>query len=183
MPGTLLASVPQMLDPNFMHSVVVMVEHHAKGALGLVVNHPTELSLAALTQGHPLLDGFDFPVYGGGPVGHEGLQFLHRLEGVIEDGLPLGEGLFLGGRIDDLARALREGKATSRDLRFLIGYAGWGEGQLDQELASGSWVPAPPNPDLIFHPEGGEPVWRELLRGLGDVGRTLSQLPPDVNWN
>ncbi len=182
-PGALLVSVPQMLDPNFMHSVVVMVEHGEEGALGLVVNHPTDVRLGDLVEGHPLLDGFDFPVHSGGPVGRESLQFLHRLPDVIGGGLELDEGLYLGGRIEDLAEGLASGLATTERLRFFVGYSGWEAGQLEEEFDGGSWVPAPPNPELCLHADQGEPLWRLALQGLGDAGRTLSQLPPDVTWN
>ena len=182
-PGALLVSVPQMLDPNFMHTVVLMVEHNDQGALGLVVNQRTDARLGDLVEGHPVLDGFDHPVYSGGPVGRDNLQFVHRLPEAIEGGLELDTGLFLGGRLPDLAQALEEGVATPERLRFLVGYSGWSGGQLEGEFDTGSWVPAPADPDLVFHPEVGEPVWRAALRGLGDAGRTLSQLPPDVTWN
>ena len=182
-PGALLLSVPQMLDPNFMHTVVLMVEHGEGGALGLVVNQPTDVRLSDLVEGHPLLDGFDFPVHSGGPVGRDSLQFVHRLPQVIGGGVDLDDDLALGGRLEDLAEGLASGVASADNLRFFVGYSGWGTGQLEAEFDSGSWVPAPPNSDLCFAAEQGEPVWRQGLQGLGDAGRTLAQLPPDVTWN
>jgi len=182
-PGALLVSVPQMLDPNFMHTVVLMVEHKDEGGLGLVVNNCTEVRLAELVEGHPFLDGFDHPIYSGGPVGRDNLQFVHRMPDEISGGLQLDAGLYLGGQLPDLADALEAGVATPDRLRFFVGYSGWADGQLEDEFDTGSWVPAPGDPDLVFHPETGEPVWRAALRGLGDAGRTLSQLPPDLTWN
>lgn len=182
-PGTLLLSVPQMLDPNFMHSVVLMIEHNQHGALGLVINQPVDASLGELVGEHPLLAGLEFPMHCGGPVGRDSMQFLHRLPEVIPGGLDLGDGLFLGGELEDLAEALRAGAVSPGSLRMFVGYSGWGGGQLEQEFGTGSWVPAPPNPDLCFGPETGEHLWRAALRGLGDAGQGLSQLPPDVTWN
>jgi putative transcriptional regulator len=182
-PGALLVSVPQMLDPNFMHTVVLMVEHGEGGALGLVVNQLTELRLGDLVEGHPLLDGFDFPVHSGGPVGRDSLQFVHRLPHVIGGGVDLDDGLALGGRLEDLAEGLASGDASPENLRFFVGYSGWGVGQLEAEFDTGSWVPAPPSADLCFAEEQGEPVWRQVLQGLGDAGQALAQLPPDVTWN
>ena len=182
-PGALLVSVPQMLDPNFMHTVVLMVEHGEGGALGLIVNQPTEVRLGDLVEGHPLLDGFDFPVHSGGPVGRDSLQFVHRLPQVIGGGVELDDGLALGGRLEDLAEGLASGVASPANLRFFVGYSGWGAGQLEAEFDTGSWVPAPANPSLCFAEEQGEPVWRQALQGLGDAGQALAQLPPDVTWN
>jgi len=182
-PGTLLLSVPQMLDPNFMHSVVLMIEHNDQGALGLVINQQVEVRLEDLLEGHPLLEGRDFPVYSGGPVGRDSLQFVHRLGQEISGGIDLGDGLMLGGRLDDLSQAFERGLATQENLRFFVGYSGWGEGQLTAEFSIGSWVPAPPDPDLCFSPLDREALWRLALSGLGDVGKNLAQLPPDVTWN
>lgn len=182
-PGALLVSVPQMLDPNFMHSVVLMVEHNDEGALGLVVNQRTDARLAELVEGHPFLDGFDHPIYSGGPVGRDNLQFVHCMPDEIEGGLHLDAGLYLGGKLPDLADALESGAASPDRLRFFVGYSGWAAGQLEDEFDTGSWVPAPADPGLVLHPQAGEPVWREALRGLGDAGRALSQLPPDPSWN
>lgn len=181
--GALLLSVPQMLDPNFMHTVVVMVEHNDQGALGLVINHRLDLRLEQLVEGHPVLHGRDFPVHSGGPVGDDNLQFLHRLPELVDGGLELEDGLFLGGRLEALAQTLDDGTATPDRLRFLMGYSGWGAGQLEAELQTGSWVLAPPDPALCFTPLGREAVWRRALESLGDAGRRLAQLPPDVTWN
>ncbi|MEO2091309.1 MAG: YqgE/AlgH family protein, partial [Gemmataceae bacterium] len=73
--------------------------------------------------------------------------------------------------------------ATPADLRFFVGYSGWGGGQLEDELRGGSWVPAPPDPALVFDAQDREAVWRRALRSLGDAGADLSRQPPDVSWN
>jgi putative transcriptional regulator len=182
-PGTLLLSVPQMLDPNFMHSVVLMIEHKPQGAFGLVLNQLADVDLLDLVEGHPILDGIAFPVFHGGPVGQDSLQFVHRLPEDLPGGVPLGEGLYLGGDLDELVAAMGCGVATPMDLRFFVGYSGWGEGQLEDELSGGSWVPAPPDSELVFDIDDRDVVWRRALRSLGDVGLDLSLQPPDVTWN
>lgn len=182
-PGALLLSVPQMLDPNFMHSVVLLVEHNSEGALGLTVNQATTATLGELGIGHPVLDACDFPVFSGGPVGRDNLQFVHRMPGDLPGGLELDSGVFLGGELSALADCLESGKATADNLRFFVGYSGWGAGQLDDEFDTGSWVPAPSSATLCFSQEDGEAVWRAAMRSLGDAGEALSQIPPDVTWN
>lgn len=182
-PGTLLVAVPQMLDPNFMHTVVLLCEHTEQGAYGLVVNRRTEITVDRLVPDHPLLAASRFPVFDGGPVGHDTLQFLHRVPGRIPGGVELADGLHVGGRLDALAEYVRNEEHAGEDVRLFLGYSGWGEGQLDAELAIGSWVPAPLDPRHVFGDRSPEVVWRGVLRSLGDRGKRLSDLPPDVSWN
>ncbi len=182
-PGTLLLSVPQMLDPHFMHTVVLMVEHSADGAYGLVVNRDIGVTVKALFPDHARLSNSDFPVYSGGPVGSDQLTFLHCLAGDIPGGHEVAPGLYLGGDPEAMARVLASSADVSHELRLIIGYSGWGEGQLEGELSVGSWVPAPYDPALVFEPAVQEAAWRQALRGLGKEGEGLSHLPPDVTWN
>lgn len=97
-PGSLIAASPDMLDPNFMHAVVLMVGHEAEGALGLVVNRAAGVTVDALLPEHPLLSQQRFPVHNGGPVGRDTLQFLHRVPRRIPGGVEVSEGLYLGDR-------------------------------------------------------------------------------------
>lgn len=183
-PGSLIAASPDMLDPNFMHAVVLMVGHEAEGALGLVVNRAAGVTVDALLPEHPLLSQQRFPVHNGGPVGRDTLQFLHRVPRRIPGGVEVSEGLYLGGEIDALAQYLarRTRKLALREIKLLIGYAGWGAGQLDAELTGGSWLPVAARPEWIFdsQPDG---VWRQVVRSLEPRAGGLADLPPDVSWN
>ena len=181
--GTLLVSVPQMMDPNFMHSVVLICEHGEAGALGLMVNRPSPSGLSELLPKHPVFSKLDFEVFAGGPVGLDTLQFVHRVPDQIEGGVELSNELVFGGNMEQLAEFLREAPEPESSVRLFLGYAGWGEGQLDAELGTGSWVPVPPDADLVFSRETSGAVWRSALRSIGAAGDDLSQLPPDVSWN
>ncbi len=182
-PGTLLLAVPQMLDPNFMHTVVLICEHTGDGAFGLIVNRATELSLGQLFEDHATLARSNLPVLEGGPVGRDTLQFVHRMPDVIREGYPVLDGLFLGGALEDLARYVDEDAYAEEHVRLFVGYSGWSAGQLDSELGSGSWVPAPFDADLVFGPAEAESVWRRAMRSLGAEGERLAGLPPDPTWN
>lgn len=181
--GSLLIAAPDMLDPNFMHSVVLVVSHEEAGAMGLVLNRPANVTVDALLPDHPVLSRQRFLVHQGGPVGRDGLQFLHRVPERIPGGYEIAEGLFLGGEIDALADYLdRQRDAAHDHVRLLIGYAGWGEGQLDRELAQAAWLPAPGRVDWVFEADP-QKMWRNALRSIGNAGRGLDELPPDVHWN
>jgi putative transcriptional regulator len=181
-PGTILAASPELLDPNFMHSVVLMCQHADEGAYGLVVNRPAEVTVDELLPDHPVLGRHAFPVFAGGPVGLDTLQFLHRAGDEIPGGLELQNGLWLGGDLDALAGLIAQDRDRARHtVRLLVGYAGWGAGQLDAELATGSWLPASLSIDLVFE-EDRQGTWRRAVRSIGDAA-WLADLPPDVSWN
>ncbi|MFT7479386.1 MAG: putative transcriptional regulator [Gammaproteobacteria bacterium] len=182
-PGSFLVSVPQMLDPNFMHTVLLMCEHTSQGALGLVVNRAPALIVRDLLPEHPKFAELDFPVHHGGPVGLDSLQFVHTTDERIPGGIELAPDLYLGGDLDSLGTFLGQEQQPQHSVRLFLGYAGWAAGQLEGELQTGSWVPAPLDPKLLFSDEPAEDVWRQSLRSLGLEGEGLSQLPPDVSWN
>lgn len=181
--GTLLAAWPDMMDPNFMHTVVFLCQHTDQGAYGLVTNHPTQFKLRDVLPEHPLLGKSDFPLFLGGPVDHASLQFLHVVPEEIPGGISIDGRLWLGGELEAMASyAVANPDAAPRSLRIFIGYSGWGAGQLEAELGTGSWIPAPPSLEAVFEGEG-EPTWRAVVRSVGDFGSELENLPPDITWN
>jgi len=195
-PGTLLLSAPSLLDPNFMHTVVLMIQHDDDGAFGLVVNRATEATLGDLLPEHPELGAATARVHGGGPVGLDTLQVLHRAPEALRGGIAVSlaqesqgartisePGLHLGADLEDVAAFLSEETRPERLLRFVVGYAGWGAGQLDAELRAGSWIPRALDLELVFSGEPAETVWRRALRSLGDSGVGLASQPPDPTWN
>jgi len=182
-PGTLLASFPDMLDPNFMHTVVLMCQHNEQGAYGLVTNRPTTLTLKNLLPEHPILRASRFPVFLGGPVEPRTLQFVHVAPEEIPGGVSLDGRLWLGGELDKLAEFVTtRPRLARRKLRVFLGYAGWGEGQLEGELAGGSWLPASPSLEALFG-QPGEGAWRRVVQSVGRLGESLKDQPPDVSWN
>lgn len=182
--GTLLASAPSMLDPNFMHTVSVICEHTEAGAYGLVINKQSTLTIDRLLTDHPVFKSSTMPVWWGGPVGTNALQILHRVPDEIPEGMEIAGGLFVGGELEDVAEYTKRhgSEKTARQVRFLLGYAGWGEEQLETELASGSWLPLPLKLELAFQ-DDQESTWQEAVRSLGAEGRELAGLPPDIRWN
>lgn len=180
--GTLLAAWPDLMDPNFMHSVVVVCQHSSEGAYGLVTNRRTEFVVRDLLPDHAVLGSCELPVHLGGPVEQQTLQFLHDVPSAIPGGLCLDGELWLGGELDALGRfAAKDLARASRSVRLFVGYSGWGAGQLEQELGRGSWLPAPPSRRFIFEGDG-EALWREVVRSVEGVGE-LGDLPPDLSWN
>ena len=137
----------------------------------------------AVTVTSPEFSKLDFPVHQGGPVGLDTLQFIHTAGDSIPGGMTLPSGLCMGGEMEALGAHLAQAEDPERNVRLFLGYAGWGAGQLEEELSTGSWVPAPADTQLLFSNAPAEEIWRSSLRSLGAAGENLSQLPPDVSWN
>ncbi len=191
--GTLLASAPDLQDPNFMHTLSLICEHTDEGAYGLVLNKRSSLTLDRLLPDHPILGKARLPVGWGGPVHSDTLQLIHRFPQHIPGGVALGGDLQIGGELDAAAELLRSDPSpdTLRGVRFILGCAGWGAHQLESELAGGSWLPLPLDTELVFRTwsieddtqREQEETWQLALRGLGSEGEGLASLPPDIEWN
>ncbi|MCZ6596761.1 MAG: YqgE/AlgH family protein [Planctomycetota bacterium] len=183
MPGILLAAWPDLVDPNFMHTVVLMCQHSDEGAYGLIVNRATELSTKVLLPDHSDLGRIEFPVFFGGPVDHSSMQFVHTVPDDVPGGISLDGRIWLGGDLDALGRYIASDPERARQhVRMFLGYAGWGEGQLETELSIGSWLPAPLAMEALFG-EDQEVTWRRVVRSVGGDGADLENHPPDVSWN
>lgn len=162
----LLLSMPQLLDPNFARTVVLLCEHAAEGAFGLVVNRPADLSAAEAVSLTPPIDSpNDLPLLIGGPVEPHRGWILTANEPEAVEYSELGAGLFLSASPVLLRRALMSRPLPKRTV-VLAGYAGWGPGQLDQELQQSSWLIMPVELDLIFDVAAAA-RWETAIRRLG----------------
>ncbi len=175
----LLCAVPQLLDPNFHRAVVLMLDHGAEGALGLVINNPMPTTLREVASSLALEWAGDpgAQIRLGGPVEQIRGWFLHDQPDWDAEADPIADGLWLTTSLESVKRDghLRFGHAGARFL-FLLGYAGWAGGQLEAEIAAGSWVVVPlvePDEDdvgvdmeFLFDSDPDE-MWTEALRSIG----------------
>jgi putative transcriptional regulator len=174
-----LISVPQLTDPNFHRSVVLIVEHGQHGALGLVINRPSSGKLQDLLadNGVDYKGSEDSPVMIGGPVQPTQALLLHGEPDVESDCTQVGPDLRLSGSVSVLRQVYSR---QSPRARLYFGYAGWGPGQLEAEIEAGAWLVAPVDPVLIFDTPSDD-VWERALRGLGIDPSVL--LAPDGSIN
>ena len=162
----LLLSMPQLVDPNFARTVILLCEHSAEGAFGLVVNRPAETTAAEAVQMEPVIASpNDLPLLMGGPVEPQRGWILTA--GAVEESSsrPLGAGLYLSASPLVLRQVLSAHPPPRRTV-VLAGYAGWGPGQLDAELAESSWLIMPVELDLIFEIPSAV-AWEMAIRRLG----------------
>ena len=163
---SLLLSMPQLIDPNFARSVILLCEHAPEGAFGLIVNRPSDIAAAsAVHLEPPVAEPNELPLLIGGPVEPQRGWILtsQAPEGV--EHRSLGSGLYLSASPLLLRRVLRARPLPKRT-HVLAGYAGWGPGQLDTELAESAWLIAPIELDLIFEIPSSA-AWDMAIRRLG----------------
>ena len=179
MAGNLLIADPFLRDPNFIRSVVFICEHKIEGSFGLVLNRKYDHQLGELLTG---LEISDFPVYYGGPVQIDTLHFLHQRADLIPGGVVVTDGIFWGGDFETVIKLIKANRLTNRDIRFFIGYSGWGEGQLNEEMKSKSWIPGEGTRKIIF-PANVDDTWKDALKQLGGEYVQLINYPIDPQLN
>jgi len=163
-----LIAMPGLADPNFFHTVTYICEHSDQGAMGIVINRPMELQLSdifeqleiAVTSPQPSRQ----PVYIGGPVQGDRGFVLHDSNSVWDSTLKVTPEISVTTSLDIL-EAIAAGKGPDKVL-VALGYAGWGSGQLEQELAQNAWLNGPADSDIIFNRPSQE-RWRAAAELLG----------------
>ena len=180
-PGTLLISQPFLGDPHFERSVVLLCRHQpGEGAFGLVL---TRRTAAVLGEALVLPPGpaAAVPLYEGGPVQRDTLHFVHRYA-PLPGATSLGDGAYWGGDFDLLISLINKGVILPDDVRCFIGYSGWSAGQLEQEIAGGSWFRQPASAGKVFTLRS-DAFWQGILREKGGRYRALSNYPLDPRLN
>jgi putative transcriptional regulator len=163
---TLLLSMPQLQDPNFARTVVLLCDFAPEGAFGLVLNRPTEMPATSMVKlDPPIVGGNGMPLCIGGPVEPERGWILMGTAPEEAEYREIQEGLYLSTSPTVLRRVLSTTPAPPR-ARVLAGYAGWGPGQLDMELAHSAWLMGDVELDLVFEVESGS-MWDTAIRRLG----------------
>lgn len=179
--GKLVVAQPSLLDPNFARTVVLILDHGEDGAVGVVLNRPTE---TGLSQALPQWERFAAQpnvVFVGGPVVEEGTAIcLSRARKVTET--EAWKPLIGGVGTLDVNRAPEEIGAEIEELRLFAGYAGWGKGQLEAEIAAGGWfvVDAKPVDGFTNDPAG---LWRAVLGRQRGMLAWFANFPPHAGMN
>jgi putative transcriptional regulator len=176
--GRLLVATPALFDPNFRRTVVLVGEHGDEGAMGLVLNRPSDVTVGEAVP--PLADvaGGDSIVHVGGPVQPEAVLVLAEFDD------PEAAATIVVG---DVGFASSEGElgevaGVTRRARVFAGYSGWGPGQLEAELEEESWLVEPAEGVDLF-PEAGDDLFGAVLRRKGGTYRVLALMPEDPSTN
>ena len=161
----LLVSMPQLSDPNFHQTVILLCEHGEEGAFGLVLNRRTETPASSVIRLTPPIEGDNgLELWIGGPVEPERGWILLGEEPSDVESVRVCDGIFLSTSQDLLRRLLES--PPSQHTRLLTGYAGWSPGQLDAELSASAWLTATADRDIVFETHPAQ-MWETTIRRLG----------------
>jgi putative transcriptional regulator len=175
--GQLLVASPGLLDPNFRRTVVLVTEHTEEGAAGLVLNRPSPVAVAAaVPQLEPLVEDGD-QVWVGGPVQPEAVLVLGEFPDPDDAAVPLFHSLGFPS-LEEPEEIL---PVTTRR-RVFAGYAGWGGGQLEAEVADEDWILEEALADDAFTDDPDE-LWRDVLRRKGGIYELVSRMPEEPRLN
>ena len=161
-----LLAMPGLLGDFFANTITYICEHNEDGAMGLMITRPMEISVASLLEhlGIEPVAGLDEPVLMGGPVQTERGMILHSDDSYDDASLALGNGLMLSSTLESL-RSIGAGCGPKRFL-LALGHAGWGPGQLEQEVADNAWLTCPANAEVLFD----TPIEERIDRAAATLG-------------
>lgn len=177
--GSFLLSEPFLADKNFKRTVVLLTEHNEDGSIGFILNKPIRFRLNEIVEGFP---DFNVPVYMGGPVQQDSLHFIHRVEALAEEGDEVVPGIYWGGNFEKLKMMIEGQQVTEQDIRFFVGYSGWGPEQLEEEMESNSWIVSPVRARFTFSDQT-DSLWGDILRTMGGKYKAFSNYPEDPSLN
>jgi putative transcriptional regulator len=177
--GQLLLASPQLLDPNFVRRVLLLVQHSDEGALGLVLNHPTGKTVQELWKqvGEAPCES-QRPIHLGGPVPGP-IMAIHTVGSLAE--MEIIEGVFFAAKKQNLDALVRQ----EAGFKIFFGHAGWGPGQLEDEIEQGAWKAVPALAEDIF--DASDDLWQRLMQramaGVLPEMLHLKHVPPDPSLN
>ncbi|MEO6455879.1 MAG: YqgE/AlgH family protein [Ginsengibacter sp.] len=177
--GTLLIANPFLKDPNFMRTVIFLCEHKEEGSFGFVLNKLFPKMLGDLL---PEFDEYAIPLYFGGPVQKDTIHFLHQYPNIISGGEEVFEGVYWGGNFESAMALIKNKQIDFRKIKFFIGYSGWAEKQIDDEMKVKSWLITEATRNLLFHSKPDN-IWKDSLKHLGGEYEMMINFPIDPQLN
>lgn len=177
--GRILISEPFLYDFFFKRSVILLAEHNEEGTFGVIVNKPLKAKFNDVIRDFPK---FNSRVYLGGPVQNDSLFFIHTLGDQVEGSAEILPGLYWGGDVERIKEMINLGVLQPDDIRFYIGYSGWGPQQLEDELNRNSWAVSNIGVKKLFKTKPGD-LWSASLEGLGEGYAHWTNFPDDPVLN
>jgi putative transcriptional regulator len=159
--GVFLFAIPELRDPNFSQTVVLLVNYEKNGAMGLIINRPTEVSLEEALPDVKEIQGQSLPVFFGGPVGQDHMVVLLRTNKPPQKTLKVLKDVYFTGSKNTLVETLKK-RGSHDKVRVYAGYAGWAPGQLEHEVSRGDWVVHHADADMVFA-EDPSTIWPQIF--------------------
>lgn len=178
--GVLLIAEPSIIgDVSFNRSVVLLAEHNDHGSVGFILNKPLEYSLKDFL---PEVDS-NLKVYNGGPVEQDNLYFIHKVPELIPDSIEISNGIYWGGDFNTILGMLQKDELSDDQIQFFLGYSGWSQDQLEDELELNSWVVTANEEENSIIGSCQEDFWKEKMMSLGGDYMIWSNAPENPIHN
>lgn len=178
--GKLLISEPFLKDPNFKRSVILLTEHSTEGTIGFVLNQPSQLVLKDLI---PDFIAANFTIYVGGPVEMDTIHFIHCCYEKLNSGEEIAKGIYWGGNFETLKILVNNNAIAEHEVKFFVGYSGWGEGQLMEEIVENTWIVSESYQKESIFSNIDKELWRKVIVDLGPKYAHLINFPTDPSLN
>ena len=177
--GNLLIAEPSILnDDSFNRSIILLTEHNPSSSVGFILNRPLKFTINDII---PDID-CSFTIYQGGPVEQDNLYFIHKIPELIPDSIQVSKNIYWGGNFESLKNLLDEDQIKSTDIRFFLGYSGWGTNQLREELVNNSWFISENDFENILSVDN-QSLWKNKLMQKGGEYKIWANAPSDINLN
>ena len=177
--GSLLMSEPFMLDSNFKRSAILLCDHRPDGTVGFILNRPLNMQINQLVSDFP---EFESEVYFGGPVATDTIHYIHNVGDMLDESIRVMSGIYWGGDFEKLKFLIQSELIKPENIRFFVGYSGWTEGQLDDELSAGTWFVTQMHGNYLFKSRPNI-LWRQITHNMGSNYTVIAQMPDPVCLN
>lgn len=175
--GNILIAQPALYDYTFNRSVIFITDHNEYGSIGFILNKPLNKPVSTYVSE---LDT-KLQVYEGGPVETHNLYYLHKRPDLISKSEPITNGLYWSGDYDDVRNAINSGLIQDDEIRFYLGYSGWAENQLQNEVNDNAWIVV--NEEVDIFKDWDNNLWKEQLKNLGGEHLIWLNTPADPTMN
>ncbi len=172
-------SDPFMLDSNFKRSAILLCDHRPESTVGFILNRPLGMKINQLVADFP---EFNSEVFFGGPVATDTIHYVHNVGQMLDDSIKVMSGIYWGGDFKKLKFLIQSELIKPENIRFFVGYSGWSEGQLADELEIGSWFVTRMHANYLFKSKP-KTLWKQITHNIGNNYTVIAQMPDPVCLN
>lgn len=178
--GRILIAEPFLPGSYFNRAIILLVAHSDKGAIGFILNKKIDYPVNEILGDFP---EFEAEVYIGGPVSTDTIYFIHSLGNLIPGSIHVKDNIYWGGDFEEVKRLIREGLILPGQIRFFLGYSGWDNGQLEEEIGENSWLVSEIEEELVMVDRKTTTMWVEAVREIGGKYSLWEHFPENPSLN